>query len=254
MKGVSRVYRRQKSKMRQLVSGAPRRVIAQWRARASASARTEAVDTEQFWFLVELELERARRGDRHFALSTIDMRSALDSVDAAIDALVPSMRTYDTITEIDGVLVLMLAEADRDAAAAAVGRLSGELTAVADVGEIRTVVFPDDSFSVDTLLERLTDRPSEPTIELRAPARDTAEQRGDSTTDTTAPPETRVRAVVRTDAGCSAFLCAGSVKLLRKATRSLTSWSESGMDSISLAAAMLLRMASEFITQRSRNS
>jgi hypothetical protein len=170
------MFRRQKAIARRLVSVAPGRIVTQWRARQGASSRTDAIDTERFWFLVDLELERARRGDRSFALSTIDMRSALDSVDAAVNTLVPSMRTYDTLTEIDGVLVLMLAEADRDAAAAAVARLTNELTAVADVGEVRTVVFPDDSFSVESLLARLTDATVDLTIDPAASVLSVADQ------------------------------------------------------------------------------
>lgn len=193
-----RVDRRHKTILGRLASAAPRRIVTQWRSRRAASSRTDAIDTEQFWFLVELELERARRGDRNFALSTIDMRSALDSVDAAINALVPSMRTYDSVTEIDGVLVLMLAEADRDAACAAVERLTNELTAVAEVGEVRTVVFPDDSFSVESLLARLTEVPTDDATDRTASVRDFGDRSIEATNGRDAAPGWDLRPTAQT--------------------------------------------------------
>jgi hypothetical protein len=136
---------------------------ARGRTRVQGGDRPEAVTdrgTDRFRDALRNELDRGRRYCRSFALVRVPLapsgapgrRVALPRRrrSATADGLV---RSTDTALTRDGVLYLLLPEADRQSAEQCLKRLGTRLELVVTAGA--TVVFPEDGVTSGGLLEAL---------------------------------------------------------------------------------------------------
>ncbi len=147
-----------------------------WRRfrRRDDRSRIDPADAQhvRFWTLLELELERARRHERSFALSRVEVPGVDVDHDRAMAAL-SDIRVSDALTSVDGGLTILWSESDGEAADRALRRLVKGLPA-GPIVAARTVVFPDNGLSLTTLVEALDQAPALPigASTVRAPATD----------------------------------------------------------------------------------
>ncbi len=109
---------------------------------------------ERFWTVFELQLESARRHQRCFGLSRIE----LSGEDAAgfVERHVAKIRISDSMTVINGAPVILWSENSRDESDFASARLVANGSGTPP--SYRTVTFPADGYTTEALLEPLARR------------------------------------------------------------------------------------------------
>ncbi len=121
--------------------------------RAERVDERDAADAERFELLLELELERARRHERHFSLTRSEFGDRADVAHGFIKRL-DEIRISDVGIVNGGAATVLWSETSRDSALKAVRRLSIDLPGSTQLAT-RTVEYPNDGLSVVSLLEAL---------------------------------------------------------------------------------------------------
>ena len=154
------------------------------------SKRAERVDerdaavAERFELLLKLELERARRHERHFSLTRFEFGDRADLAHGFIGRL-DEIRSSDAGNFNGGAATVLWSETTRDSASKAVRRLAIDLPGSTHLAT-RTVEYPNDGLSVVSLLEALDEGRG-----VRFDSMD-ATLPADSTTDDATPRKRRV--------------------------------------------------------------
>lgn len=120
---------------------------------------------------LDLEIERARRHERPFAMTRFGREGGPSEADASLTAVVSRIRACDIAIEVDGTIVVVWAETGHAGLERVIRRVTE--TSGGALVELNSVVFPDAALTRSALLGQLFAEPRSNTPEvalLPAPA------------------------------------------------------------------------------------
>lgn len=136
-----------------LVGGAAALVVAALRASPPGVGGAAIEDAAAGWAEFHREMARARRFDGRFGIVRFGSGAAgdVETLDALRNAVAAASRRIDRVWVDDGHLLLLLPEASKQAAQAAVARIRAEAPGVAAL-ETGMAVFPEDGITSGALI------------------------------------------------------------------------------------------------------
>ena len=125
--------------------------------------RGSTLDERNFMARLDLEIERARRHERPFAMTRFAVQGGSSVVDDSLIAVGSRIRACDIATVLDGEIVVLWAETGSAEVERAIRRVTR--TSGGTLGELNSVVFPDTALTRSALLGRLFAAPTSSPVE-----------------------------------------------------------------------------------------